>query len=77
MRSRDLACLAECGAVQWERRGKFMEYELSNKRVRKLLDEAEELLLEVGSLIEACRRYRGRRAGPGRRSGKESPQWRR
>ena len=55
--SMHLACLAECGLVRWERRGKFMHYEIADKRVVKLLDQAEELLLEVGSLIHACRRY--------------------
>ena len=51
------ACLAECGLVRWERDGKFMNYELADKRVVKLLDHAEDLLLQVGPLIEACRRY--------------------
>lgn len=55
--SMHLACLAECGLVRWERDGKFMNYEIADKRVLKLLDHAEDLLLEVGPLIDACRRY--------------------
>lgn len=71
--SMHLACLAECGLVRWERRGKFVDYGIADKRVIRLLDQAEDLLLEVGSLIEACPRYRRTarahplRAAPGRR----------
>lgn len=56
--SMHLACLAECGLVTWERQGKFVCYEIADKRVLKLLDESEELLLQIGPLIEACPRYR-------------------
>lgn len=75
--SMHLACLAECGLVCWERRGKFMHYEIADKRVLKLLDQADELLLEVGPLIEACRRYQRSTGRQGGRSGKERPRWRR
>jgi hypothetical protein len=53
-----LACLAECGLVRWQRRGRFVDYEIADKRVIRLLDQAEDLLLGVGSLIECCPRYR-------------------
>ena len=56
--SMHLACLAECGLVTRERQGKFVHYEIADKRVVKLLDQAEDLLLQVGPLIEACPRYR-------------------
>lgn len=56
--SMHLACLAECGLVTWEREGKFVYYEIADKRVVKLLDQAEELLLQVAPLIDACPRYR-------------------
>ena len=56
--SMHLRCLAECGPVTWDRRGKFVHYELSGKRVVKLLDQAEESLLQVAPLIDACPRYR-------------------
>ena len=56
--SMHLACLAECGLVTWERDGKFVHYEIADKRVVKLLDQAEDLLLRVAALIEACPRYR-------------------
>jgi DNA-binding transcriptional ArsR family regulator len=75
--SMHLACLAECGLVRWERDGKFMNYEIADKRVVKLLDHAEDLLLQVGPLIEACRRYQRpalQRTGAGPR---EKRRWRR
>ncbi|MBI1734004.1 MAG: winged helix-turn-helix transcriptional regulator [Candidatus Rokubacteria bacterium] len=69
--SMHLACLAECGLVTWERQGRFVHYEIADKRVMKLLDQAEDLLLQVGPLIDACPRYRRpARAGqrvPGKR----------
>ncbi len=56
--SMHLACLAECGLVTWERHGRFVHYTLADKRVARLLDQAEELLLQIGPLIEDCPRYR-------------------
>ena len=75
--SMHLACLAECGLVRWERQGKFMSYELADKRVVKLLEEADELLLEIGPLIAACRRYQRSTERRAQRPGTEKPRWRR
>jgi hypothetical protein len=44
--------------VRWERDGRFMHYEIVDKRVVKLLDQSEDLLLLIGPLIKACPRYR-------------------
>jgi DNA-binding transcriptional ArsR family regulator len=55
--SMHLGCLAECGLVIRERDGKFVRYEIADKRVVKLLDQVEELLGEVGGFIAACARY--------------------
>ena len=70
--SMHLACLAECGLVTWERRGKFVYYEIADKRAVKLLDQAEELLLHVAPLIAACPSYRqpGRARAARRSSGR-------
>jgi DNA-binding transcriptional ArsR family regulator len=57
--SMHLACLADCGLVTREQRGRFVHYEIADKRVVRLLDDAEELLLHAGSLVGACPRYRG------------------
>jgi DNA-binding transcriptional ArsR family regulator len=75
--SMHLACLAECGLVRWERDGKFMHYEIADKRVLKLLDEAEDLLIQVGPLIEACRRYQRPERRMSRASRTERRRWRR
>jgi DNA-binding transcriptional ArsR family regulator len=56
--SMHLKCLGECGLVTWERDGRFVHYEIADKRVLKLLDQGEELLLHIGPLIAACPRYR-------------------
>jgi DNA-binding transcriptional ArsR family regulator len=56
--SNHLKCLGECGLVTWERDGKFVRYEITDKRVVKLLDQCEELLAHIGPLIAACPRYR-------------------
>lgn len=56
--SMHLKCLGECGLVMWERDGRFVHYEIADKRVVKLLDQGEELLLHIGRLIAACPRYR-------------------
>lgn len=56
--SMHLKCLGECGLVTWERDGRFVHYEIADKRVMQLLDQGEELLRHVGPLIAACPRYR-------------------
>ena len=57
--SMHLACLAECGLVTRERRGKFVDYAIADKRVVRVLDGVDELLLQVGPLIAVCPRHRG------------------
>ena len=55
--SMHLTCLAECGLVTRASRGKFVDYEIADTRVVKVLDQGEELLGRVGGLIAACLRY--------------------
>lgn len=55
--SMHLACLGECGLVSKERAGRFVYYDLADKRVARLLDDGEDLLLRVEAAIEACGRY--------------------
>jgi ArsR family transcriptional regulator, cadmium/lead-responsive transcriptional repressor len=71
--SMHLACLVECGLAMRERQGRFVEYRLADKRAARLLDQAEELVGEVGRLVEACPRYRT----PAARHGARSPTSRR
>ena len=56
--SMHLKCLGECGLVTWTRDGRFVHYEIADKRVITLLDQGEEPLLHIGPLIAACPRYR-------------------
>ena len=65
--SMHLACLVECGLARRERQGRFVEYQLADKRAARLLDQAEELVGDVGRLVEACPRYRTPGAGRGGR----------
>ena len=52
--SAHLACLAECGLVARERRRKFVYYAIADKRVVRVLEEAEAILTEVGAHIFRC-----------------------
>lgn len=58
--SAHLACLAECGLVARERRGKFIYYALADPRVVRVLEEAEAILGEIGARVTRCPRYRDR-----------------
>ncbi len=55
--SNHLACLRECGLVRTRRRGRFIEYRLSDARVDQILDLAGALLAETAEGLEACPRY--------------------
>lgn len=58
--SAHLACLSECGLVTRERRGKFVYYGIADKRVVKVLEEAEAILGEIGAHVFRCTRYEAR-----------------
>ncbi len=55
--SNHLACLRDCGLVAAEPQGRFVYYELSDKRVGKLLMLADELLADVAKGVYECTRY--------------------
>ena len=55
--SAHLACLGECGLVTRERRGKFVYYAIADKRVVKVLEDAEAMLAEIGARVDQCPRY--------------------
>ena len=68
--SMHLKCLGSCGLVTWQRDGRFMRYQIADRRVLKLLDDSAELLVQIGPLIRACPRYRkaARAASPSPRA---------
>jgi DNA-binding transcriptional ArsR family regulator len=55
--SNHLACLRDCGLVIAEQQGRFVNYELSDKRVGQLLMLADELLADVTKGVYECTRY--------------------
>ena len=55
--SNHLGCLRDCGLVVAEQQGRFVHYELSDKRVGQLLRLADELLADVAKGVYECTRY--------------------
>jgi len=55
--SNHLGCLRDCGLVASEQDGRFVYYELSDKRVGQFLRLADELLAEVARGVYECTRY--------------------
>jgi DNA-binding transcriptional ArsR family regulator len=55
--SNHLGCLRDCGLVAAEQQGRFVYYELSDKRVGQLLTLADELLADVAKGVYECTRY--------------------
>ena len=55
--SNHLGCLRDCGLVTALQKGRFVYYELSDKRVRQLLMLTDELLADVAKGVYECTRY--------------------
>jgi ArsR family transcriptional regulator, cadmium/lead-responsive transcriptional repressor len=55
--SNHLACLRDCGLVTAKQQGRYVYYELSDKRVGQLLTLADELLADVAKGVYECTRY--------------------
>lgn len=55
--SAHLACLAECGLIESEKRGKYVYYRLRERRVKDLMRIAEAILADVSRRIYECTRY--------------------
>ncbi|WP_322511593.1 metalloregulator ArsR/SmtB family transcription factor, partial [Chloroflexus sp.] len=56
--SNHLGCLRDCGLVTASPQGRFVYYELSDRRVEQLLRLADELLADVAKGVYECTRYR-------------------
>ena len=63
--SNHLACLRDCGLVVAEQQGRFVYYELSDKRVGRLLILADELLADVAKGVYECTRYNAKASNNG------------
>ena len=55
--SSHLGCLRDCGLVTAKQQGRFVHYELSDKRVEQLLRLADGLLADVAKGVYECTRY--------------------
>lgn len=63
--SNHLGCLRDCGLVVAEQQGRFVYYELSDKRVGQLLTLADELLADVAKGVYECTRYNAKESKNG------------
>lgn len=57
--SNHLACLRDCGLVVSRRDGKNIYYSISDRKVRSLLEDSDNVLEEVYQKIYECVRYGG------------------
>ena len=55
--SNHLGCLRDCGLVTAEQQGRYVSYQLSDARVAKLLELADDLLAEVAIGVYECIYY--------------------
>jgi len=55
--SNHLGCMRDCGLVAAEQQGRYVSYQLSDARVAKLLELADELLAEVARGVYECIYY--------------------
>lgn len=55
--SNHLGCLRDCGLVTATQRGRFVSYQLSDERVKHLLELADDLLADVARGVYECTRY--------------------
>jgi DNA-binding transcriptional ArsR family regulator len=55
--SNHLSCLLDCGLVQNRRQGKNIFYNISNKKVAKLLEESDAILSNIAKGIYECVNY--------------------
>lgn len=63
--SNHLGCLRDCGLVVAEQQGRFVYYELSDKRVGQLLMLADQLLADVAKGVYECTRYNAKESKNG------------
>lgn len=60
--SNHLSCLRCCDLVIREQRGRYVYYQLADERVARLLDLADELLIEVAKGVSECAEYHSTQA---------------
>ncbi|HEY9710814.1 MAG TPA: metalloregulator ArsR/SmtB family transcription factor [Oculatellaceae cyanobacterium] len=61
--SNHLSCLRCCDLVVRQQQGRYVYYQLSDARIAKLLDLADELLADVAQGVDSCSRYETNASG--------------
>ena len=56
--SNHLRCLSDCGLVTSEQRGRYVYYQLADKRIAGVVELAAQLLDSASVKIDICRNYR-------------------
>ncbi|MDD4070618.1 MAG: metalloregulator ArsR/SmtB family transcription factor [Candidatus Izemoplasmatales bacterium] len=54
--SNQLACLKWCGYITMRQEGKFIYYQISDERIRKIIELAREVVLDNADHIRCCTR---------------------
>ena len=55
--SNHLRCLGDCGLVSAEQQGRFVSYQLSDEKIQRLLQLADELLADSARRLYECANY--------------------
>lgn len=55
--SNHLSCLHDCGLVSRQQEGRYVRYQLSDRRVATLLRQADILLADLAKGVYECTRY--------------------
>lgn len=63
--SNHLGCLRDCGLIIAKQQGRFVHYELSDKRVGQLLRLTDELLADIAKGVYECPRYNAKESKHG------------
>jgi len=63
--SNHLRCLGDCGLVSAEQQGRFVSYQLSDEKIERLLQLADELLADSARRLYECTNYNTPDSGPG------------
>lgn len=63
--SNHLRCLGDCGLVSAEQQGRFVSYELSDEKIQRLLQLADDLLADSARRLYECANYNTPDSRPG------------
>jgi DNA-binding transcriptional ArsR family regulator len=70
--SNHLRCLGDCGLVSAEQQGRFVSYQLSDEKIKRLLQLADELLADSARRLYECTNYSTPDSRPSEAASKKS-----